>query len=605
MFNEKITNKLSVLTDSPGVYIMKDSYGSVIYVGKAKNLKNRVSQYFTGVSSHPLKVMKMVMNVDEFEYIVTDSELEALILENNLIKQYMPKYNILLKDDKTYPYIAISKKEPYPKFTLLRRRDNTDYYYFGPFSSSAIVWDIINTVSRLFGIYSCSKKFPRDFGKARPCLNYHIGNCSGVCTGKIDEQEYKQIIQKAIRFLKGDYKSILPELEEQMNICAENLDFEKAAQLRDKIKSIRKLDANQIIVFDPNVNKDIIAYSTLEDTVCFSVMLIRGGKLLLQDTRFVKNSEVGESIMQQFLQRYYFNSDRVPPEIVIDEPFDNIELITKWLESVRGGRVHIIAAKKGKNVQLLEMCRKNAMEKLAEKRANGIKYAKLQSQLAQLLKLKSLPDRIEMYDISNFKDDSIVAGMIVWQGGRFAKKQYKRFKLKDMSGQDDYKSMRQVIERRLIRLDNGDEGFDTKPDIIFVDGGTNHLMAVYDLLKERNISGFGLVKDRSHRTRAVVSIDGEVEIRHNPQLYKFFTTLQDEVHRFSISYMHKTKSKQMLNSELMKIEGLGSKRYKKLMQRFLNVKALSNADFDEICAVDGIPKNVASNIYNYFHKSED
>ena len=605
MFSEKITNKLSVLTDSPGVYIMKDSAGKVIYVGKAKNLKNRVSQYFTGVSSHTVKVMKMVMNVDDFEYIVTDSELEALILENNLIKQYMPKYNILLKDDKTYPYIAISKKQPYPKFVLMRKRNNTDYYYFGPFSSSAIVWDIINTVSRLFGIYSCTKNFPKDFGKARPCLNYHIGNCVGVCTGKISEQEYKKNIQKAIKFLKGDYKSILYELENQMNQCAQNLDFERAAQLRDKIKSIRKLDANQIIVFDPNINKDIIAYSTLEDTVCFSVMVIRAGKLLFQDTRFVKNSEIGDNLIQQFIQRYYFNSDRVPPEIVLDSEFENMELITKWLESLRGGRVHIIAAKKGKNIQLLEMCRKNAREKLSEKRANGLKYAKLQGQIAQLLKLENLPDRIEMYDISNYKDDSIVAGMIVWQSGRFAKKQYKRFKLKDMDKQDDYKSMRQVIERRLIHLDNGDEEFETKPDIIFVDGGAGHLMAVKDLLDERSVNGFGLVKDRKHRTRAIVSMEGEVDIRQNTQLYKFFTALQDEVHRFSISYMHKTKTKNMLDSQLLKIEGLGTKRYKKLMQRFLSIDALKKADLDQISAVDGIPKNVAINIYNYFHGAKE
>lgn len=598
--NNKIQNKLSVLTTSPGVYIMKNAEQEIIYVGKAKNLKNRVSQYFVSNSNHSIKVMKMVSNIDDFEYIVTPSELEALILENNLIKEHKPKYNILLKDDKTYPYISLDKKSPYPRFNLARRRTDNNFRYFGPFKSSASVWEIIRTVNDVFGLYSCKHKFPQDFGKFRPCLNYHIGKCVGICKGDVSEAEYKRNIEQAVSFLGGDYKALISKLEKEMQLHSENLEFEKAALLRDRINSIKRLESKQIIVTSPTVNRDVIAYSVLDSDICFSVMHIRSGKLIFQDTLFL--TDIEEDAMGVFIERYYQQKEIIPKEIVVSDLPLSVELISAWLSKEKGSNVKIFKALKGENLKLVEMCRKNAAEKLSEKKANGVRTNKLMLQIAQMLGLSAAPSRFEMYDVSNFGADSIVGGMIVWENGRYKRSDYKKFKFDDALTPDDYFYTYRMLERRLNRLDIQSEGFEKKPDVIFLDGGIGHLNAVLPLFKDRDIKVFGLVKDRKHRTRGIVSVDGEVDIRTNPAVFKFFTLLQDEVHRFAITYMKTKKKTKMLSSELMNIEGIGKTRYKLLLDKFKTVDKIKKATVSELSQIKGISTSQAEKIFEYFNK---
>ncbi len=594
--NKAIQDKLAVLTSRPGVYIMKNSRDEIIYVGKAKNLKNRVSQYFVTASGLLPKVAKMVSNVDTFEYIVTSSELEALILENNLIKKHKPKYNILLKDDKSYPYIVLDKKSDYPHFTLARRRKNDGLKYFGPFQSSSSVWEIIKTVNEVFGLYSCKHSFPRDFKKFRPCLNFHIGKCPGVCTGKISVKEYSESIAQAISFLNGDYKKLLSDLNSQMLEHSENMEFEKAAVIRDRINSIKRLESKQVIVLAADVDRDIIAYSELENEICFSVMHIRGGKLLYQDTVFVTDET--EDIIGDFIEQYYISDDMIPKEIAVDTLPSSYEVLSQWLSDRKGRAVRFILAKRGENTRLIEMCKNNAREKLAEKKSHGIRENKLMGSIAQMLGLSSIPTRIEMYDISNFGTDNTVGGMIVWQEGRFKKSEYRRFSFDDVYMQDDYKHTYQMIKRRLFHLD--DSEFGAKPDIIFLDGGIGHLKTVYKEVSEHGIAVFGLVKDKKHKTRAIVSTNGEVNITTNPAVYKFFTLMQDEVHRYAISYMHRSKSKKMVSGGLKSVNGIGPSKYKNLIKHFKTVTAIKNATEQELCQVSGISPQIAKRIIEYF-----
>ncbi len=596
--NKAIHDKLAVLTSRPGVYIMKNSQDEIIYVGKAKNLKNRVSQYFMSPTGLLPKVAKMVSNVSTFEYIVTSSELEALILENNLIKKHKPKYNILLKDDKSYPYIVLDKKSEYPHFTLARRRKNDGLKYFGPFQSSSAVWEIIKTINEVFGLYSCKHNFPRDFRKFRPCLNFHIGKCPGVCTGNISSKDYAQNIAQAISFLNGDYKKLLSDLNSQMLEYSRDMGFEKAAVIRDRINSIKRLESKQVIVLAADVDRDIIAYSKLENEICFSVMHIRNGKLIYQDTVFITDET--EDIIGDFIEQYYVSDEMIPKEIAVDSLPLSHEVLSQWLSERRGRAVRFILAQRGENTRLLDMCKNNASEKLAEKKSHGIRENKLMGQIAQMLGLEGIPTRIEMYDVSNFGADNTVGGMIVWQDGRFKKSEYRRFSFDGVFSPDDYKHTYEMIMRRLAHLDKGDEGFNKKPDIIFLDGGAGHLKAVYNEISKRGIAVFGLVKDRKHKTRAIISTKGEVDIRTNPAVFRFFTQLQDEVHRYAISYMHSAKSKKMVSGGLKSVSGIGPTKYKNLIKHFKTVTAIKKATEQELCQVQGISPSLAKKIIDYY-----
>ncbi|MBQ7095131.1 MAG: excinuclease ABC subunit UvrC [Clostridia bacterium] len=595
-FSEAITQKLKVLTPRAGVYLMKDKSGEIIYVGKAKNLKNRVSSYFTGVKSHTAKVLAMVQKVEDFDYICVNSEMEALILENNLIKEHHPKYNILLKDDKTYPYVGIRLKDDYPALKVLRHEPKEGYLLFGPYPQMGAAAEIVRTANDLFGLCTCRKSFPRDFKKGRPCLRFHIGNCVGVCTGKISKEKYRERLEEATSFLKGDYKNLIGSLKEKMEKAAERLDFERAASLRDRIRKLEKLGQSQIVDQDGGEDRDFFDAVTLGGMIAVGVLTVRGGRLLMQDT-YLFHESLEEDWIASFLRQYYREQAQLPKEIMLPALPEDASLLEEYFSKMRGSRVALRAPKRGQGSALLALCRKNASEKLAEREAAGDRSRKIALLMGEALGMEKAPKRIEMYDISNFGESSMVGGMIVWEEGRFKRSAYRKFKI-DQLGQDDYAATRQMLARRLSHL--GEEEFGKKPDLILMDGGRAHMDAVRDLCGD--IPLFGLVKDRRHRTRGLVSFEGELDLRSDPTLYAFFSSLQEEVHRYAISYMKKTHTKKMTRSPLEEIEGMGPARLKKLKKAF--PKGLSKASAQEIKEKAGLPIKVAEAVYSYYHGGE-
>ncbi len=585
-FPQKVTEKLAVLTSRPGVYLMKNREGKIIYVGKAKNLKNRVSSYFTGVKSHTAKVMAMVEKVADFDYICVNTEMEALILENNLIKEHSPKYNILLKDDKTYPYVSLDLKQPYPHLKLLRQEKREGLQVFGPFPQMGAAAEIIRTANDLFGLATCNRVFPRDFRKGRPCLRHHIGNCAGVCTGKVTAEQYRERLNEAMEFLKGDYKALIRQLTEKMTQAAEDLQFEKAAALRDRIRRIEKLGQNQIVDGDSRQDRDVLDAVRLGDSLAVGVLMIRDGRLLMQDTVVLREG-LEEDWIVPFLQRYYTTKEQLPRELLLPQLPEEAELLTQYLSELRGKAVTLRAPQRGTGTELLALCRKNAAEKLAEREAGGDRVRKMSALIAQTLGLAEPPKRIEMYDISNYGKDSMVGGMIVWEEGRLKKCAYRRFEIKDQLLPDDYAATRQMLARRMEHLE--DELFGNKPDLILMDGGLQHVNAVQDLCK--GIPVYGLVKDRKHKTRALISERGELDLRSDPTLYGFFCALQEEVHRYAITYMQKKHTQKMKKSPLLEIPGMGPARLKKLRKAF--PKGFDDVPAAELAKKAGLPLKVA------------
>lgn len=597
VFSEKITQKLKVLTARPGVYLMKDKEGKIIYVGKAKNLKNRVSSYFTGIKSHTAKVMAMVQKVEDFDYICVNTEMEALILENNLIKEHNPKYNILLKDDKTYPYVGLHLKEDYPSLKVLRQEPKEGYRLFGPYPQMGAAAEIVRTANDLFGLATCGKSFPRDFKKGRPCLRFHIGNCCGLCTGKVSREKYRERLNEACDFLKGDYKALTADLKIKMEEAAEKLDFERAAALRDRIKKLEKLGQTQIVDRDGGEDRDFFDAVTLGELTAVGVLTVRGGRLLMQDT-FLFREALGEDWISPFIRQYYREAESIPKELLLPNLPQDAPLLEEYLSNMRGSNVTLRVPQRGDGSSLLALCRKNAAEKLAEREAGGDKTRKTALLIGQTLGLSAPPKRIEMYDISNFGESSMVGGMIVWEEGRFKRSAYRKFKI-DQLTQDDYAATRQMLARRLSHL--GEEEFGGRPDLILMDGGKGHMEAVRDLCGD--IPLFGLVKDRRHRTRGLVSFEGELDLRSDPTLYAFFTSLQDEVHRFAITYMKKIHTKKMTRSPLLDIKGMGEARLKKLKKAF--PKNLQEASLADLHEKGGLPEAVAAEVYRYYHGEEE
>ncbi len=596
-FPKKVTDKLAVLTARPGVYLMKNKEGTIIYVGKAKNLKNRVSSYFTGVKSHTAKVMAMVEKVADFDYICVNSEMEALILENQLIKEHEPKYNILLKDDKTYPYVALDLSVPYPRLQILRRESKAGKKVFGPFPQMGAAAEIVRTANDLFGLTTCNRQFPRDFRKGRPCLRYHIGNCMGVCTGRVSEQQYKERLEEVTAFLKGDYRTLTAGLTKEMEQAAERLEFEKAAALRDRISKIEKLGQNQIVSDDKSPDRDVIDAVRLGNMLAVGILMIRQGRLLMQDTVVFRDG-MEENWVTSFLQGYYSEKLLPPRELLLPNAPEEEELLNQYLSDLRGGAVTLRYPQRGKGAELLALCRKNAKEKLAEREAAGDRTRKTALLIAEALGLSEPPRRIEMYDISNFGNDSMVGGMIVWEDGSFKRSAYRKFEIKDQMMQDDYAATRQMLARRLSHL--GEEEFGRDPDVILMDGGLQHVNAVRDICK--GIPLYGLVKDRSHRTRGLVSQNGELDLRSDPVLYGFFASLQEEVHRYAITYMKKKHSKKMTRSPLLDLAGMGEARLKKLKKAY--PKGIGEDLPDAIAEKAGIPLAVAEQVYGFYHEGE-
>ncbi len=587
--------KVKKLPQSPGVYIMKDREGKIIYVGKAKKLYNRVSQYFVG--THTPKVQRMADQIADFDYILAPSETQALILENNLIKLHRPKYNILLKDDKSYPYLAMDMGATWPSLTFCRKREKDKKIYFGPFASGKTVREIKRQTEQLFGLVTCRPKIV-----SKACLSYDMGHCVGVCRGDVSEKEYAERVEQALAFLKGDYKKTLALLRSEMLEAAENLEFEKAAALRDRITSIEKLGEEQIMVLSPDVDEDVFGMTEYEDKWCVSVMEIRGGRLCRQNRYYLDTPEVE---VASFIQRYYDDLAEIPPRLVCRaEPEESL---LAWLSERRGAKVQAISPKRGEQLRLLQLAEKNAEEGLQLRRSLHQKAERTAIALGEFLGLRQAPKRIEMYDISNFGEDAMVGGMIVWEKGGLKKSQYRRFSITQRQI-DDYGATREMLSRRLCDYKEGKSGFEKAPDIILMDGGKGHIAAVEDIVREflPDCHLYGLVKDGRHRTRALVNPLGqEIGLAKEPTWFTFFTRLQDEVHRYAISYMHRKKSAQMTRSRLKEIAGVGDKRIKVLFDYFKTIDAIGRAGIEELEGLPGMTKNAARAVYAYFHGEED
>jgi excinuclease ABC subunit C len=593
---------------TPGVYIMKNKQGKIIYIGKAKKLKNRVSQYFGSQNKHAIKVRKMVENVDDFDYILTDSEFEALVLEASLIKQNQPKYNILLKDDKGYSYIKITN-EPYRKISAVLQKDDENADYIGPFRSSYSVKQSVDEANKIFRLPQCNKSFPRDFKKGRPCLNFHINRCMGVCTGKISRKEYDEAVNDALDFLKGDITKIVKELKIKMNACAENLDFENAGKYRDRIRAIENMQVKQKVVTETTDSKDVFALAFNENDICVTVLRYDKGRLCDSEYFFFDSDKMVENIRCNFLIQYYGMNRAVPQKIFVDEEFEDMELLGEHLTNVRGKKCTLSVPQRGEGLKLVNMCRENAYEKLAQKKGKQSSEIKSLEELKTLLGLQKTPEYIESYDISHTGGEDNVAGMVVFKNGRPLKRAYRTFNIKSFTGQDDYGSMREVLSRRFdeyekFKNENADEGFGKLPDLILLDGGKGQVNAVREVLVEKNLNIplFGMVKDSKHKTRAITGDGGEIAINSTRSVFTLVSEIQEEVHRFSVGFHHKKHTKRGLELSLTKINGIGEAKARELLKAFKTIKNIKNASVVELEAVKGINRQLAEEIYKYYRE---
>lgn len=592
----------------PGVYIMKNADGEIIYIGKAKALKNRVSQYFGSQNRHPIKVRKMVENVDRFDYIVTGSEFEALVLECSLIKQHSPKYNILLKDDKGYSYIRISEGE-YRKISAVFNKKDDGSEYIGPYLSSYSVRQSVDAANKIFKLPQCNKVFPRDFGKSRPCLNYYISQCCGLCTGKIKKSDYDEAVDGAIAFLKGDSRDIIADLRVKMEKAAEELDFEQAAKLRDRINSIERIKEKQKVVYKSVEEQDVFATADIDGSVCLAVLRFSNGRLFDSEHFFFDDPGDKEGMRSDSITSYYSMRDNIPKRVTVDGEVADRELLEQWLSEKKGKKVTVFVPARGEQLEIVNMCRKNAEEKLAIKKGRTGREIAVLDELKDLLGLKKTPEYIESYDISHTAGQDSVAGMIVFKGGKPYRKAYKRFSIKSFDGNDDYRAMNEVLTRRFSEYEKSKDstaGFGKLPDLILLDGGVGQVHAVEPVLREfgLKIPLFGMVKDNRHRTRAISGDGGEIAINSKRQVFTLVSEIQNEVHRFSVAYHHQKHAKRGLSLSLTEIEGVGEKRASALLKYFKTMTAIKNAGVDELSKAPGITSAVAQNIYDYYRTKD-
>lgn len=602
---KELRKKAMALPLSPGVYIMLDKSGKIIYIGKAKALKNRVSQYFGSQNNHGEKVRRMVENVDDFQYIICDSEFEALILECSLIKQNTPKYNILLKDDKGYSYIRVSN-EKWRKITYELQKKDDGATYIGPYKNSFYVKQSVDEANKIFKLPTCNRKFPQDFGKSRPCLNYHIKQCLAPCTGKVKFSEYNQNVEEALEFLKGGSNASIKKLTAQMEEAAENLEFEKAASIRDKINAVKKMADKQKVVSVNVPDQDVIGYFTDGEKGCFQVFVFKEGRLIDHDHFVVDNPVDDDQEMTQFITGYYSMNNEVPKNLTLDRIPEDKEILERWLSEKRGSKVYITCPQRGEQAQLVQMCKKNASEVIAQSKGRTSREYTVLEELKNILGLKKIPEYIESYDISNLAGTENVCGMIVYENGKPLKSAYKKFKIKSFEGQDDYGSMSEVIERRFIEynyLKNTGEGFGRMPDLILLDGGKGQVAAVQNVLDRMGIDVplFGMVKDGSHRTRAITGAGGEVSINSRRNVFTFISKMQDEVHRFAIGYHHQRRKNATFKSSLTDIPGIGQERAKSLLKHFKTITNIKNADLFELENCPKMTHDSAVAVFNYFH----
>lgn len=606
----RLSEKARNLTHDPGVYLMKDKKGEIIYIGKAKNLKNRVSQYFQPNNpSHTEKVRRMVENVEDFDYIVVGSEFEALVLECSLIKQNAPKYNILLKDDKGYHYIRV-EKGPYPRITAqkqLLKDDGADY--LGPYTSSYSVTQTVDEVNKIFGLPTCNKKFPQEFRKTRPCLNYHIKQCMGVCRGRISEAEYRTVFDEALAYIKKGGGSLLSRLEKQMEEAAEALDFERAARLRDRIRAIRHIADTQKVFLINSKEQDVIAFAQNMNHAAVAVLKFRNYRLSDKDDYIFPDVYDLPTVRQEFLNQYYLQNGDIPPRILIDEAFDGDTLLSEYLSEKLGRKVSILVPQKGDSKKMVEMAFQNATEKLSKQVMRTGREVAALDELAKLLGLKKPPVYIEAYDISNLGETAKVGGMVVFENGRPLKKAYKKFKIREVEGQDDYSSMREVLTRRLthyVEEKNSGEGFGRLPDLILLDGGKGHVAAILPVIAQFNleIPVFGMVKDSRHRTRAIAKDGGEIAISGNRTAFSFVTTVQDEVHRYSINYQKTVHKQSALEITITRVPGIGKKKAEMLLKTYKSRAELLAAAPEELQKTAKVKAETAQELYDFLHALE-
>lgn len=605
MKSEKLKDLIKNLPDMPGVYLMKNKDEKVIYVGKAISLKNRVKQYFQSSRNMDAKVRAMVSHIDEFEYIVTDSEMEALILENNLVKEYKPQYNILLRDDKTYPYIKVTLKEYFPRVIKVRKVEKDGAKYFGPYTNAFTVNETLDAIREIFPIRTCKRDIKKSIERReRPCLNLYIKKCVGPCTGKVDEKAYMEMIDEIIDFLGGKNTELIEKMKQRMMDYSGKFEFEEAARIRDRIKNIESMFEKQKIVYVSDIDQDFIGMAREEDLSCIQVFFVRNGKVVGREHFFFENTKdsSSEEIISSFIKQFYINVNFVPKEILVDTEFEDMKVMSEWLTEKKSQRVDIRVPIKGAKKKLLELVEKNAIETIRQK--SNIKIAKLErtvgvmKELQEFLNLEKLPKRIEAFDISNIQGVDSVGGQVVFIDGEKAKKEYRRYKVKSVEGPNDYASLEEILRRRLKH--------ENHPDLILMDGGKGQVSVAKKVLKEEglDIPVLGMYKDNRHRTLGITTDKVETELSKHSLIYKFIASVQEEVHRFAISYHRSLRQKALEKSELDEIKGIGKKRKMALISHFKSINKIKNATIDELTLVEGMDKKSANAVFSHFREDE-
>ncbi len=601
MTKDQLRDKALSLPLEPGVYLMSDRRGQIIYVGKAKKLKNRVSQYFQDSASHTVKTRMMVSQVDSFDTIVARSEFEALVLECSLIKRHMPKYNILLKDDKGYPYLRVDMGEDYPTMTMVSRIQDDGADYFGPFGGRSVTQGVMDAIRLALKLPGCHKKFPRDIGKERPCLNYHMNNCDGWCQPSRSPERYRAAMTQAVQLLRGNYQAVAKETEEKMLQAAEEMRFEQAAELRDRLRAIEALSQKQLVTAGSMAHTDVVGFYQSEAKACFTVLHYVGGSLLDKDYQILAPTDSPEEAVSSLVKQYYLAKQGIVKEILLPMAMEDAELFERLLSENYGRRVRLRVPQRGDGVRLVELANKNAREEAERVTSREERVQGALGLLRSLLNLPSL-NRIEAYDISNLAGTDIVASMTVFQEGKPLKKDYKHFKVRGLENQDDYGSMGQVIARRFTHYLQGDAGFAEKPDALFIDGGSVHAAVVEEQLAALGLQlpVFGMVKDGRHRTRALIRSDGrEIGISAQPAVFALVGRIQEETHRFAITYNRTLRSRRVQGSELDAIAGIGPKRRAQLLKAFKSMAKIRAAELEQLRQV--LPEQAARAVYEFYH----
>lgn len=609
MTREELHQKVLTLPKEPGVYIMKNKQDQVIYVGKAKVLKNRVSQYFQNEAKHTPKTRKMVENICNFDIIVCSSEFEALVLENQMIKKYQPKYNILLKDDKGYPFLRIPTDEPYPTFQVVGKTKADAARYLGPYAGRGAAMQAIDTVNRALGLRDCHRSLPRDIGKRRPCLNAQMGLCCAPCAGKVSQQDYAQRVAQAIRVLEGDYEALAAQLERDMLQAAEQERFEQAAQLRDRMRAIQRAGQHQMVVASGFSDMDILAFVQGETKGCLVVLHYIAGNLYDKEYTMLDGTaeQDGAELLGDYLKQYYAMRGVVPGLVLISHPIEELDAVSEFLRSIAGKKVTLSVPQRGRRRELMDLARKNAREEIVRSETTGQRRQKSLELFGSMMGLPQTPTIFEAYDISNLAGTNTVGSMIVFENGQPKRSRYRRFRIESVAdGQDDYKAMEEMLTRRMQRWKDGDEKFSLLPSVFMIDGGLGHVRIAKGVLERFGCETpvFGMVKDDHHRTRGLVAPDGrEFSIATTPAVFALVGRMQEEVHRFAITYQRTLRQSQAVRSQLDQIPGIGEKRRTALLQTFKSLKRVREATIEELEAA--VPHTAAQAVYDYFHSKQE